>query len=305
MSTIHTTPAAGAPSRSGWLTRRLGGTTIFVVPCIALILAVTIFPSVWALAISFFRWDLQVPDRSFYGFGNYVDVLTDPLTWGAVRFTLGIALLTAVVDLLAGMSLALILVDQIRGKRLFMSIFLLPIMVSPVVAGYGWKMLFDTRIGAVNHVISMIRGEPTFLPWLNDPTLSMIAILVVSVWQSTPFMFMILLAGLSAVEPELYQAASIDGANAWQRFWQITIPVIRPVLLVAVLFRIIGALNIFGEVFIITQGGPGTSTQTIAWHIFQQGFRNFRWGYTAAASFLFLAFSAGIVTLLLRRVRET
>jgi multiple sugar transport system permease protein len=305
VSTTQSVPAAEAPARPGRLAGRFTGATAFVAPCIALILAVTIFPSLWALAISFFHWDLQVADRSFYGLGNYLDVLTDSLTWNAVRFTLLIAALTAVVDILAGMSLALILADELRGKRLFMAIFLLPIMVSPVVAGYGWKMVFDTRIGAVNHLISLIRGEPTFLPWLTDSTLSMIAILCVSVWQSTPFMFMILLAGLSAVEPELYEAASIDGANAWQRFWQITIPVIRPVLLVAVLFRIIGALNIFGEVFIITQGGPGTSTQTIAWHIYQQGFRNFRWGYTAAASFLFLAFSAGLVSLLLRRVRET
>ncbi|MCC6629280.1 MAG: sugar ABC transporter permease [Chloroflexi bacterium] len=305
MGDTRSISAAGVRLRPGWLGGWLTGATLFVLPCVLLILAVTIFPSLWAFGLSFFRWDLQVEDHSFIGLGNYLAVLTDPLTWNAVRFTLTMAVLTVVVDLVAGMTLALTLAEELPGKRLFMAIFLLPIMVSPVVAGYGWRMLFDTRLGAINHLISLVRGEPTFIPWLNDPTLALIAVLCVNVWQSTPFMFMILLAGLSAVEPDLYEAAGIDGANAWQRFWRITIPVIRPVLLVAVLFRVIGALNMFGEVFVITQGGPGTSTQTIAWHIFQQGFRNFRWGYTAAASFLFLAGAALLVGLLLQRVRET
>jgi multiple sugar transport system permease protein len=215
------------------------------------------------------------------------------------------AVATVALDLVAGMSLALILVKELRGKRIFMTILLLPVMVSPVVAGYGWSILFDTRIGAINHLISLVRGEPTFLPWLNDASLATLAILLVNVWQTTPFVFMILLAGLSAVEPELYEAGAIDGANPWQSFWKITVPVIMPVLLVALLFRVIGAMNMFGEVFVITQGGPGTSTQTITFHIFQQGFKHFRFGYTAAASFLFVALTAFIVLLLLRRVRET
>jgi multiple sugar transport system permease protein len=279
--------------------------TAFVLPCVALILVVTIFPSLWTLVLSFFRWDLQVEDRSFYGLSNYVAVLSDPLTLNAARFTFTMAVVTVVLDLVAGMSLALMLVDELPGKRIFTAIFLLPVMVSPVVAGYGWKMLFDTRLGAVNHLISLASGTPTFLPWLNDAGLAMLAIIFVNVWQTTPFMFLILLAGLSAVEPEMYEAAAIDGANGWQRFWRITLPIIQPVLLVAVLFRTIGALNMFGEVFVITQGGPGTSTQTIAFHIFQQGFRHFRFGYTAAASFLFVALTALLVLLLLRRVRET
>jgi multiple sugar transport system permease protein len=300
-STILAAGAARPGRRLSWPSTA----TTFVLPCIGLILAVTIFPSLWSLVLSFFRWDLQVAERPFVGLDNYLDVLADPLTWNAVRFTLQMALLTVIIDLIAGMSLALIMVDQIPGKRVFMAIFLLPIMVSPVVAGYGWKILFDTRMGPINHLISLVRGEPTFITWITDPVLVVVAILCVNVWQATPFMFMISLAGLSAVEPELYEAAAIDGADAWQQFWQVTLPVIRPVLLVAVLFRSIGAMNMFGEVFVITQGGPGTATQTIAWHIFQQGFRNFRWGYTAAASFLFLAFTALLVLILLRRVRET
>ncbi len=312
MSDIRAMPAPEAvrsPGRSyrraGWPSSRLSMPTLFVLPCVALILGVTIFPSLWVFVLSFFRWDLQVEDRSFIALGNYVAVLTDSLTWNAVRFTTTMALVTVLLDLLAGMGLALILVREIPGKRLFMAIFLLPVMVSPVVAGYGWKMLFDTRLGAINHILSLVRGEPTFLPWLNDAALSTLAIIFVNVWQTTPFMFLIILAGLSAVEPELYEAAAIDGATAWQQFWRITLPVIQPVLLVAILFRTIGAMNMFGEVFVITQGGPGTATQTIAWHIFQQGFRNFRWGYTAAASFLFVALTALLVYAILRRVRET
>jgi multiple sugar transport system permease protein len=279
--------------------------TLFVLPCMVLILAVTIFPSVWALVLSFFRWDLQNPDHPFVGLENYFTALIDPLTLGSVRFTLMMAVLLIVIDLTIGMSLAVVVSRGLPGMPVFTSIFLLPVMVSPVVAGYSWRILFDTRLGSVNHLISLVHGSPTFIPWLNDITLSTVAIIIVNIWQSTPFMFLTILAGLSAVDPEYYEAGALDGANALQTFWHITIPLIRPVLLVAVLFHTIGVLNMFGEVFVITKGGPGTATQTIAYHIYETGFLNFRWGYTSAASFMFLGFTVVLASLVLRRIRET
>jgi len=283
----------------------LSAPTAFVLPAALLILAITIFPSLWALVLSVFQWDLQNPEHPFVGLANYVAVLADPLTSGSARFTLLMVVALVMIDLAAGMSLALLLSGDRPGKGLFTAIFLLPVMVSPVVAGYAWRIMFDTRVGPINHLVSLVSGVPTFIPWLNDPTLSTIAIVLVNIWQSTPFMFLTILAGLSAVDPEYYEAGALDGATPWQVFWFLTIPLIRPVLLVAVLFHSIAVLNMFGEVFVITRGGPGTSTQTIAYHIYQTGFLDFRWGYTSAASFLFLGFTVAVASLVLRRVRET
>jgi multiple sugar transport system permease protein len=294
-----------AHARSWALALRPSTPTLFVLPCMVLILAVTIFPSVWALVLSFFRWDLQSPEHPFVGLANYITALSDPITLSSVRFTLMMAVVLITIDIAIGMSLALIISRGLAGQQIFTSIFLLPVMVSPVVAGYSWRILFDTRLGPINHVISLLRGAPTFIPWLNDITLSTVAIIIVNIWQSTPFMFLTILAGLSAVDPEYYEAGALDGANPWQTFWHITIPLIRPVLLVAVLFHAIGVFNMFGEVFVITKGGPGTATQTIAYHIYQTGFLDFRWGYTSAASFMFLGFTVALASIVLRRIRET
>ena len=305
---MSTTWSETVSVRPGTRRRRRWGVstpTLFVLPSAALILGITIFPTLWALVLSFFQWDLQNPEHPFVGLANYFAVLVDPLTLGSVRFTLSMAVVLIVIDLVAGMSLALLLSSNRPGKGLFTSILLLPVMVSPVVAGYSWRIIFDTRLGPVNHVISLLRGEPTFIPWLNDVGLSTVAIILVNIWQATPFMFLTILAGLSAIDPEYHEAGALDGANRWQDFWYITIPLIRPVLLVAILFHSIGVLNMFGEVFVITKGGPGTATQTIAYHVYQTGFLDFRWGYTSAASFLFLGFTVVLATLVLRRIRET
>jgi len=297
--------AARSHGRVHPLRFRLSTPTLFVLPCFVLILALTIFPSVWALVLSFFQWDLQNPDHPFVGLQNYITALTDPLTLGSVRFTLMMAVVLIIIDIAIGMSLALIVNRGLPGSPIFTAIFLLPVMVSPVVAGYSWRILFDTRLGPINQLISIVRGTPTFVPWLNDILLSTLAIVIVNVWQSTPFMFLTILAGLAAVDPEFYEAGALDGANRWQTFWHLTIPLIRPVLLVAVLFHTIGVLNMFGEVFVITKGGPGTATQTIAYHVYETGFLNFRWGYTSAASFMFLGFTVVLASLFLSRVRET
>ena len=156
--------------------------------------------------------------------------------------------------------------------------------MSPIVAGYGWRMLWDTQYGPINQLLGWLLGRPLTLVWLINSKTVYFSLIVTEVWQWTPFMFLALLAGLVAISPEIHEAAAIDGAGRWQRFWQITLPLIRPLMLVALLIRALDVFKIFDTVFSLTFGGPGTFTETITLYVYLLGFRNFRLGYTAAVA---------------------
>lgn len=277
---------------------------LMVYPAIVVILLVVIFPTIYALGLSFVRWDVQIQERPFIFVENYVTLLTDNRVWGALQNTATIAGGAVVLQLILGVGLALLLRDPFPGRATVISIVIIPMMMAPIVVGQTFRMLWDARFGAINHLLSLITGQDVLLLWLSRPRLAITAIVITDVWQWTPFIFLITLAGMLSINNELYEVASIDGASAWTKFWRITLPLLRPVLLVAVLFRLLDALKIFDIVYILTNGGPGYTTENFSFYLYQQGISYGRFGYSAAGAIVFLAVVVAISMFLIRRVGE-
>jgi multiple sugar transport system permease protein len=262
-----------------------------VAPTLIAILALSIFPLVYSLTLSFQNRNLQQPNADqFVGLKNYAAALADPRVHGAMVNTLLLVVGGILLQLIIGLALALIVIDELRGKRFFIPLLMLPVMMTPVVVALGWRILWDSQYGAINQVLGVLARRDVDILWLTNRWTALFAILVTDVWQWTPFMFLILLAGLSALNPELYEAAALDGAGWWQEFREITLPGLAPVIAVAVIFRALDAFKIFDQIFMLTQGQPGTSTETISWYIYQVGYKFFNMGYAAAVSYLLVIF---------------
>jgi multiple sugar transport system permease protein len=277
---------AGTRGGLGRQQRRVGW--LMAAPAILVILALSIFPLLYSLGISFLQWDLQTPERPFVGLANYAQAIADPRVWAALGNTLLIVVVAVALELLLGLGLALLLVDELPGKGVIVPLLMLPVMMVPIVVAFTWRMLWDTQYGAINQLLGMLTGEPVRVVWLGHKGSALFAITVTEIWQWTPFMFLVLLAGLAAINPELYEAAAMDGSGYWQSLRYITLPSLTRVILVALLFRALDVFKVFDLVFIFTQGGPGTATETISWYIYQLGFKFFRMGYAAAISYLVL-----------------
>jgi multiple sugar transport system permease protein len=275
-----------------------------VAPSVVLIVSLTIFPVLYLLWISLLDWDLQRAGRAFVGLANYAGALQDRRMWEALAHTLLIMAVAVTAELVLGLVLAEVLAGPLPGKRVVIPLLILPVIMSPIVAGYGWRMLWDTQYGPINELLGWLLGRPVTLVWLINSKTVYFSLILTEVWQWTPFMFLALLAGLVAISPEIHEAAAIDGAGRWQSFWQITLPLIRPLMLVALLIRALDVFKIFDTVFSLTFGGPGTFTETITLYVYLLGFRNFRLGYTAAMAVLVLALVSLATTALLRRFSD-
>ena len=265
--------------RDGWL---------MVAPAVVLLLGLGIYPLVRARTLSFQRWELQSPEQPWVGLANYGEAIRDARVWASLQHTLVIVVFAVTLELLLGFGLALLLSGDFPGKRVVLPAMMLPVMMVPVVVGLTWRTLWDNQYGPINAVIGRIIGHPPNIVWLANQKTALVAIVVTDVWQWTPFMLLILLAGLTGVNPELYEAAALDGAGWWASLRDISLPGIAPVVAVAVLFRGLDAFKIFDLVYMFTQGGPGTSTETVSWYIYQLGFKFFRLSYASAVSFLIL-----------------
>jgi multiple sugar transport system permease protein len=271
-------------------------------PAILAIAGLGIFPLIYSLTLSFRRWDVQVPDRPFVGLANYAEALTDERAWAALGNTLLLSVGGVALELLLGLGLALVLIEELRGKRFIIPLLMLPVMTVPVVVALSWRLLWESQYGPINYFLGLLPGWDRQITWLSQTNTALVAILVTEVWQWTPFMFLILLAGLAGVNPDLYDAAALDGAGWWRTLRDITLPAIAPVLAVAILFRWMDAFKIFDFIWMFTQGGPGTSTESVSWYIYQLGLKFFRMGYAAAMSYLVVIFLSIVVTIYVGRV---
>lgn len=290
-------------TRTGALRRKSLTPWLFVAPCLIVILLVTIFPTIYALGLSFFKWEITLKDKPFIGLGNYIQLFKDARFLHSIRMTAIIVVVGVGLELVLGFSLAQMLVGDIKGKRIIVAALLLPVMVMPVVVGYTWRLLWDAQYGPINQIIGWIIGRPFQYTWLGNLGSATVAILVTEIWQWTPFMFLVFLSGLTTLDPELFEAADIDGASGWDKLWHLTIPLMRPILIVAVLIRGLDALKFFDIIFTLTGGAPGTSTETLSFYIYQTGYQFFRLGYGAAGSFVLLIALAILLTRLLNMFR--
>jgi multiple sugar transport system permease protein len=277
------------PRRRGAL-RSAGWTPwAFVGPAVVVLFVITIVPFVVEIVLSLLSVELTVPGApTWLGLKNYATALFgDDRFWNALKVTFTIIVAGVGAELLLGIGLALLLNRLRRSRGLLTSLFLIPVMVAPVVSGMMWIMIYDDKFGPLNYIIQIVSfGQLHGAAWIGAPGLALFSIILADIWQWTPFIIMIVLAGLQSIPPEMFEAAEVDGAGRWSSLWYITLPLLTPVLVIGVLIRFMDSFKLFDLISLITHGGPGISTETISFYTYVRGFQQFSIGYTAALAFL-------------------
>lgn len=274
---------------------------LFVAPALAIMLAGLLYPVIQAVYLAFFDWRIATPlaDAPYVGWAHFSRMLTDEGVRESVWVTLRFGFWTITIEMVLGIALALLLEKPIRGASVFRTIFILPLMVSPVVVGLIWRYLFDARIGWINYYMVQMGLEPQV--WLGDADLAFFAIVFTDIWQWTPFIFIIVIAGLQALPSEVVEAARVDGANWWQTVFLVKLPMIRSILVIALLMRLIDVFRALEVMYIMTGGGPGRSTELLSLHIYKRAFETQQLGYASAIAVLLIvmvfALSAAILVL--------
>ena len=275
---------------------------LMIGPAIFVLLLVGIFPLVYSLIVSFQNLTMTEVDTSFQALLNYKQLFKDSRLWWALGHTVLITIIALPLELILGFLLAELFLEKMPGRQIFVALLVLPTVISPIVAGATWRLMFDVRFGPIGQIVNFFAGEPVTLLWTVNPTLVYPAIIICEVWQWTPFMFLLLLAALSNVDQSQLEAAELDGASYWRVLRQIIIPAIKPVIAIAILIRGLDLFRIFDIIWVLTEGGPGSMTETISLYTYVSGFSQFDTSYTAAMAFLVVAILSIIVTFVLRRM---
>ena len=288
---------AAAPERPFWTLprREAAWAYVFLLPNIVGFLIFTALAVVAAFGLALTEWDLLTPPR-FIGFANYQKLLTnDPVFRQTLVNTLYFVAGVVPLDIICALSLALLLNRPIRAMTFYRAIYFVPVVTSLIAVAIVWQWLYHTEVGLVNFVLTRL-GLPR-VNWLGSTEWAMPAVILMSVWKAMGYYAVIFLAGLQGIPTHLYEAASIDGANGWQRFWRITLPLLSPTMFFVLVISMIQAFQVFGQIFIMTRGGPGNATNTIVYFIYNNGFVWFRMGYAAAASWILFAIIFAITAL--------
>ncbi len=259
---------------------------VFLLPGLLVLLGILIFTIIFTVRLSFSGWDSFNPGLDFIGLENYMRLFTDDRRFWESFLRLGFLSITTVfLQYIIGFSLALLVWKEIKFKRFFRVLFLIPMMTTPVIMTVIWRTFFHESLGPVNDFFSLFGMSP---PWLSHEVLALVTVMIVEVWQWTPFMFLLMLAGLLSLPKEPFLAAAIDGASSIRKFIYVTFPLMAPISIGAIIIRLIEASKIMDTVFVLTSGGPGTSTETSSFYIFIKGLREFQIGYSATLSFTYL-----------------
>jgi multiple sugar transport system permease protein len=275
---------------------------LIVAPAAVLILALSVYPLLFSIWVAFVNYDFQIPGHAFVGLQNFRQIVTDPLAWYSLRVTVVLSISVVAIQFALGLGLALLMVDKFRGRGIIMSILIIPLFISPVIVGQSWAMFLQRPFGPADFLLGRLLGHAVTISWLTEAPWVYIAIVIADVWQWTPFMFVILLAGLAAIPQHLYEAAELDGVSRWQAFLYVTLPHLVPIILLAVTFRLLDAVKLFDVIFMLTGGGPGTATYTTSFYLYQIGFQQFHLSEATAGAWLFLILISAVIMTLVRRL---
>jgi multiple sugar transport system permease protein len=305
--------AARTPARIAKRVRGLSDRSmawLFIAPTIVLLLAINIFPLVWAIRLSFTNFKSNMPNLPirFIGLTNYINILTDEDIWHGMQVTAHFVICAIALQVVIGFGLAMMINRQFRTHSFWTTVILLPMMLSPAVVGNFWTFLFQPQIGLFNYVISFFTGiPPSSFEMIGDVSLAPWTIVLVDTWMWAPYVMLICLAGLRSIPDYIYEAAEIDRASAWRQFWSITLPMVLPFLMLAVLFRAIEAFKMFDMVNLLTSGGPGSTTELVSITLKREAFEKWRTGYSSAfAIILFVTVfgAANIYVKALNKVKQ-
>jgi multiple sugar transport system permease protein len=280
-----------APAGTGGVRQFSAATPwLFLVPYLVLFTAFVIAPIVYGVWISLHDYDYTLPGKPWVGLQNYVNLFTsDSVTagpfWTSMRNTGVFMVFSVPLLLIVPLGVALVMHERFKGRNLFRAVYFAPYVLGVAVVAVLWRFLLDRNIGVVNEYLGAV-GLPDATPWLTSVPAAWVALVGVTVWWTLGFNAVIYLAGLQDIPPDLYEAAKIDGANAWQRFRYVTLPGLRPVLQFVAMVTIIASANMFGQSYLMTQGQPGIQTRTAIYQIAETGLRNFSMGDAAAMSYV-------------------
>ena len=288
--------------RSGRLHR--AAPYVLPAPAVVTIALLCAFPAVYTLYMSFQAWTgSQTRPPNFVGLLNYLEAFRDDerfqmAIWRTVLYTAG----SLAMQLPLGVALAVFFNREFSGKGLVRTLYLLPFVATPAAIALVWVLIYNPATGVLNYLLGMMHLPPG--QWTYSAGSALWALVIVDTWQHTPLVMLIALAGLAALPPDPYESAQIDGANPWQSFWHITLPLLRPTIAVAALFRAIDALKAFDVIFAMTQGGPGEATETLNIYIYFAAFQYFRFGYSSSLLMLFFALILGVCLLIIKGRRQ-
>jgi len=264
-------------------------------PMLIFVVAIAIYPLAFSFYISVFKYRLTDPNqtRTFLGLANYIQAFHDKQVIKSISNTLVFVFGTVVIEVLLGLGLALLLSGEGRHMRVIRSFLLIPMALPPLVVGLVWKSLYNVDFGVIPYYLKLLGFDMGRGP-LGEISTAMPAIILIDVWQWTPLLMIIFLAGIKSLPQQPYEAARVDGANRWQRFWHITLPLLKPTFLVALLLRTVQSFKVFDIIYATTSGGPGTATTVLNYHIFTVGMTFFDMGYAAALANILLVIIAAL-----------
>ncbi len=271
---------------------------VIIAPGMLFLVAFSIYPLVYNLWVSLHTWDLVSATHPFVGVQNYIDALTSSDFWHSMGTTVIFVAVVVPIELVLGLMLALLLVHSGRWQKIARSLLLLPFVMAPAAVGILWVIMLNYQYGVVNYLLGLI-GIPA-RDWAADPTFAMPSVMVVDIWQWTPFVFLIVLAGLQSISPEFLEAARVEGASWWQSVWHVQLPLARDAITVAIIFRSILAFRVYDVIFMMTHGGPIDQTTTLSWSIYNRGFSLNNISFAATYGWLTLVVVLVMAKLILR-----
>jgi multiple sugar transport system permease protein len=280
---------------------------IFVAPTIILLLAINIFPLIWTVRLSFTNFRVNRPNAEiqFVGLDNYRRILADPDIWITMQATAHFLFWTISLQVFIGFALAYLINKKFRGNDLWTTIIVFPMMLSPAVVGNFWTFLYQPQIGLFNYVVGFLTGaDPSSFSMIGDVSLAPWAIVIVDTWMWTPFVMLICLAGLRSIPESIYEAAECDRASKWRQFWTITIPMILPFLMLAILFRGIENFKMFDLVVQLTGGGPGSTTELTSINLKREAFEKWRTGYSSAYAVILFVTVFGLASIYVKALKK-
>lgn len=299
------TPAAVARRVKGLSDKAIAW--IFVGPTIALLLAINIFPLIWTINLSFTNFRANRPNREikYVGLRNYERILNDADIWLNMQATAHFLIWTIVLQVIIGFALAWLINRKFRGNDIWTTVIVLPMMLSPAVVGNFWTFLYQPQIGLFNYVVAFFTGaDPSTFEMLGSVNLAPWSIVIVDTWMWTPFVMLICLAGLRSIPDYIYEAAEIDRASKWRQFWTITLPMVLPFLMLAVLFRGIENFKMFDLVVQLTGGGPGSITELASINLKREAFEKWRTGYSSAFAIILFVTVFGLASIYVKALNK-
>ncbi|OPZ88430.1 MAG: Trehalose transport system permease protein SugA [Firmicutes bacterium ADurb.Bin419] len=275
---------------------------LLVLPMFITVFILTIYPSIYSILISFQKFQEGVKNPTFTGLTNYINLLASSTFWNSLFVTVKYTLGAVFFEFILGFIIALLLNKIVHFRTLFRTLLILPLAVMPTISALTWRMIYNPTYGVLNGLLNYFGFSGS--TWHTGANSALLSVIMVDVWQWTPFLMLILFAGLQMLPKEVYEAAAIDGANSWVGFWKITFPLIMPVASIGLSFRVLDAFRSFDIIFVLTKGGPGRATESLVIKTFIEAFYNYDLGEAAALSVFMLVVATIAARILLKRLKD-